>query len=90
MKEKTLKTIGNTVSLHHVYCQYYIQNGWLWQRMDTLSCAVYGTANPLVSSYMPLGLGLRLENGNLTKNVLREIDSKCNADSKHIFVLKIV
>jgi hypothetical protein len=59
MKEKKLKTIGNTVLIHHVFRRYNIQNGWLWQEMHTLSCAVYGTANPLVSSYMPLGLGLR-------------------------------
>jgi hypothetical protein len=30
------------------------------------------------------------ENGNLKKNALSKIESRLNADSKHIFILKIV
>jgi hypothetical protein len=30
------------------------------------------------------------ENGNLKKNTLSKIESQCHADSKHIFVSKIV
>jgi hypothetical protein len=43
---------------------------WFWSEVAvkawrelatlTLSCAVYGKANPFVSSYMPVGLGLKL------------------------------
>jgi hypothetical protein len=33
---------------------------------------------------------LRLENSNLKKNALIKIESFCYADSKHIFILKIV
>jgi hypothetical protein len=51
-------SIGNTVLLHHVYRWYDTLNGWLCQKVHTLSCPVYGKANPFVSSYMPLGLGL--------------------------------
>jgi hypothetical protein len=61
MQEQKFETVGNTVLIHHVYCRYDIKNGWLWQRMHTLSCAVYGRANPSVSSYMPLGLGLTMK-----------------------------
>jgi hypothetical protein len=58
MKEQKLKTIGNTVLIHHVYCRDNTQNRWLWQKVHTLSCALCGKANPFVSSYMPLGSGL--------------------------------
>jgi hypothetical protein len=33
---------------------------------------------------------LQLENGNLNKNALCQIESQCHADSKHIFESKIV
>jgi hypothetical protein len=59
MRKITYMTVGNNVLIHHVYCRQDIQNGWLWQKVCTLSCALYGKANPFVSSYMPLGLGLR-------------------------------